>query len=884
MDFRSRFPLRLGRPGIDEEVDAELEFHLEMRVRELMSGGMTQSQARRAALERFGDFPRARRECRAIGHQREHKMRVAQYLSELRQDATFAIRQMFATPAFTVVAVAILAVGIGATTAIFSAMHAVVLRPLPVPAPDRLVAIVEGWRDNESRVSISVFRDIAAERQAFESVAAVNPASFTLAQQAGAERVIGAQVTGGFFDVFGVPPAFGRVFGAAEDSPGRTQVVVLSHRLWTRLFGGDTAIVGRDIRVNQQPHTVLGVMPASFDFTADASELWVPSGFTAEQLARRDEHFLTVYARLQKGISLPQAAQRLDAVMERRAQTFPTETAERWLAPRPFMQEFVGEYRQRLLVLFGAVFCVLLIACGNVSNLLLARGAARAQELAVRSALGAGQARLARQLLTENLLLGVISAAAGIAIARGLLAMLIAFSPREVPRLEQAAIAAPALIFAVVLAVACSVIFGLVPAWRASREDVTSTLKEAGRGAAGRGPRDIVRSTLIAGEVALALVLLVGAGLLIRSAIGLQRVAPGFDPRGVFSGRILLPEAKYAQPAALLRASRDVQEGVARIPGVRSAALASAIPGFRSFSNGLLPEGAPLELRYVTQSDGITVTDGYFSTMGMTIREGRGFEPSDRVGAPLVVILNETAARSMWPGDSAIGKRLTSAHPAGPTTVIGVVADARLGGPSEPAPPTFYVPIAQLDERGWSWIRNAFFIVARTDGNPALLASPIRRVVSSIDSGIPLYNTLTMEERMASTLDAARFNTMLLALLGCVGLLLAGVGIYGVISYFASRRTTEIGIRLALGASRTDVVVMVVRQVVVPVSAGIVSGIAGAVVAARALSTQLVGIETTDPVTLACVAGLMAAVGVLAAVIPARRAAAMDPARALQAT
>ena len=883
MDFRNRFPLRLGRPGVDEEVDTELEFHLAMRERELMERGMTAAQARRAALERFGDFPRARQQCRAIGHQREQRMRLFQYLSELKQDAAFSLRQMRSSPAFTLVAVATLALGIGATTAIFSAVHAVVLRPLPVPDPERLLQVLSGFRELRHNLAPRHYLHFAGEQTVFESAFASELGSFTLARAEGAERVDGARVTGGFFDVFRVQPALGRVFGVPEDEPGKDQVVVLSHRLWTRQFGADAGIVGRDITLNQRPHTVIGVMPPSFDFTNDREELWVPMAFTPERKQVRDQHPLVVVGRLRDGVSLQQASQQMMTIVQRRREVWPDESAERTMHAAPLLDQFTGDYRESLFVLFGAVAFVLLIACGNVSNLLLARGAARARELAVRSALGAGQGRLVRQLFTESVVLGGIAAAAGVALARWLIAMLIAFGPAEVPRLDQARIDGVALTFATLIALAASVVFGLVPAWRASRADVNSTLKEAGRGAGSRGPRDIVRSGLIAAEVALALVLLVGAGLLIRSALEIQRVTPGFDPAGVFSGRVMLPPVRYKDAGSLLGVSQDLEQAVGRIPGVRMATVSSSVPSVRPFSNGLLPEGKALELSNIVQTDGVLVAPTYFQTLGIPILRGRGFNDRDRIGAPLVVILNETAARQLWPGGDALGKRLTSANSLGATTVIGIAGDVRVAGPSAPAPPTFYVPLAQLNEEGWG-SSVTVFLVARTEGDAAAIGEAVRRAVASIDPGIPLYDVATMEQRMAATIETARFNTMLLAILGGVGLVLAGVGIYGVISYFAAQRTSEIGIRLALGATRADVVRMVVRQAAGPVLAGVVLGATGATFASRALATQLVNVQPTDPMTFAIVAAALIFVALIAALIPARRAARLDPTRALQAS
>jgi putative ABC transport system permease protein len=883
VDFRNRFPLRLGRPAVDEEVEAELEFHLAMRRRELIAKGMSEAEAHRAAEDRFGDLRRARRECRAIGHQREQRMQVAQYFSELRQDTTFSLRQMLAARVFTIVAVATLALGIGATTAIFSTVNTVVLRPLPVPEADRLMEVHSAWRDlGRGNVSAGNFVDMAAEQTVFQAVAAASGASMTLARDEGAERVVGVRATGGWFDVWGVAPALGRVFGPAEDAPGHDQVVVLSHRFWTRQFGADRGVLGRTMTLDNRPYTIIGVMPASFDFTADAEALWVPIAFTPERKAMHDEHFLSVYARLRPGISIEQATQQLTAIAKGLAQRFPKENTERTFSVTPLMDTFVGDYRERLFVLLGAVAFVLLIACGNVPNLLLARGAARARELAVRSALGAGQGRLVRQLFTESLVLSLLSAAAGIALARGLIALLVAYGPVGVPRLEQTRLDGTAVAFAVLIAVAASVVFGLLPAWRASHTDINSTLKEAGRGAGARSARDIVRSALITAEVALALILLVGAGLLIRSAIEAQRVPTGFNPKGVFSGRFSLPAAKYASAPAILQAAQAIEARVASTPGVRAATVASNVPGVGTFSNGLVPEGEAPELRNVRQSMARFVSPSYFEVMGLPIVRGRGFNDSDRAGAPYVMVINQTLAQRLWPNQDPIGRRVNGSAPGGvPKTVIGVVGDVRWRGPAGGVDPEFYQPLAQLDEIAWNWTRRSLFVAARTDGDAAALAPAVRRSIASIDPGVPLFAERTMEERIAATLETARFNTMLLALLGGVGLLLAGVGIYGVINYFAAQRTSEIGIRLALGASRANVRRLVVRQAALPVAAGVLLGALGAAFAARAIATQLVNVQANDPLTFIAVAGVLGMVALLAAFIPARRASNLDPTRAL---
>ena len=882
MDVRKRFPLRLWRPSVDDEVDEELEFHLAMRRREMRDRGMNEADAGRAALDRFGDLRRARRECRAIGHRRERQMRVLQYVSELRQDAAFAVRQLLASPAFTLIAVLTLALGIGATTVVFSAIHAVVLRPLPVDEPERLVIIHEGWRENPSAVSASIFLDVASEGGAIETAAARQLAGFSVAREQGAERVLGARVSGRYFDVFGVQPLLGRTFGPDEDVPGRDQVVVLGHRFWTQQFGGDRSIVGREITLNNRPHTVVGVMPASFDLTAFSEAFWVPIAFTPERIARRDEHYLEVFGRLRPGATMAEASGQLAALMARRLKMYPDEDPERWLRPSPLHAQFVGEYRERLFVLLGAVAFVLLIACGNVSNLLLARGATRSRELALRGALGAGTGRLIRQLLTESAVLGLVAAVVGVAVAHVLTGALISLTPQGVPRLEEARIDLTALAFTTALSLLASTIFGLVPAWRAARTDVNSALKDGTRGS-GSGPvRDRVRSTLIAVEVALALVLLVGAGLLIRSAMETQRVDVGFRPEGLFTGRFQLPEVKYREPAQLSLAAQRIEEAVRAIPGVTSAAVTHNIPTVGTFNNGLLPEGKALALENVIQSDGVFVSPGYFATLGQPIVRGRGFTDSDRAGSQLVVIINETAARQMWPGADPIGKRLTSASPEGPSTVVGVAADVHSGGPSAPVPPTFYVPLAQLERIAWNWTTGALFIVARTEGEPAALQPAIRAAVSRIDPTVPLFATATMEERMADTLRTARFNAMLLGSLSLVGLVLAAVGIYGVVAYFAAARTSELGIRMALGASRAAVLRLVVRQAAAPVLWGVALGAVGAVFTSRVIASQLVNVGTTDPLTFTAVAGALVSVALLAALIPARRAAAMDPTTALR--
>jgi predicted permease len=879
------------RPRPEDEVEAELEFHLEMRTREYIARGMRPAEARDRALSRFGDLARVRNTCRDIGQRRDTDMRRREYFGELVQDIGFALRQLLANPGFSLVAIVTLALGIGATTAIFSAVNAVVLRPLPVPEPERLVFLFNEWKGNLGSVSAGNFTDVAAEQRGFESLTAINYSSFNLSDGSTAERIIGARVTAAYFDVFGVRPALGRGFRLDEDEPGREQVVVLTHRLWVRRFGADPQIVGRDIRMNGLPYQVVGVMPASFDAIANTEELLVPIAFTAARKAMHDEHFLTVVARLRSGVSQAQAQQNVDTIVQGLRKRFPLEDAALVMRVEPFVSQYVGPDRGRLLTLLGAVGLVLLIACGNVANLLLARGAVRGRELAIRAALGAGRARIVRQLLTESLVLALIAAAAGLAIAAWGTQSLIALTPPGVPRLEEASVDGKVLAFALALAIASSLFFGLAPALRASRAGVSDQLKEGGRGQVAAG-RDWVRMLLVTGEVALAVLLLVGAGLLIRSGIEAGRVRLGFDPEGVMTARLSLPEAEYSEPARVEATFARLAEEAARIPGVHTAALTSGTPmAPGGGSNGLIAEGKPLHPDSVVDTRLRIVSADYFRTMGISLRRGREFDARDRRGAQKVMILSEAAAAALFPGQDPIGRRVSCCEPGpdgkGPDwkTVVGVAGDVRSRGPAQPVIAEFYLPIEQIPQEAWTWIQRSMYIAARAGNGDAMSLLPaLRGLVSNIDPDVPLFNVQTMDERLAGSLATSRFNTLLLTLLGGIGLVLSAIGIYGVIAYFVTERTPEIGVRMALGATRSDVVRLVLRQAAPPVAAGVAVGLLGSIAATRVLSAQLVGVQRSDPLTLTAVVLTLLITAVAAAVAPARRAAGVDPTRALHAS
>jgi predicted permease len=876
----------LWRTSVDVEVAEEIEHHLEMLTRDQMARGLDPAAARAAALRRFGNVERVRATCRDIATRRDSDMRRRVSFTELRQDVTFALRQLAANPGFALVAVLTLALGIGATTAIFSAVNAVVLRPLPLPRPDRLAFLFETWRGEYGDVSAGNYMAVAEQQRVFSNVAAMQYASFNLSEGETPERTVGARVTASFFDVFGVQPAYGRVFTHEEDQPGREQVAVLSYRLWKTRFGSDPGIVGRDVRLNGQPFRVLGVMPARFDLTAESEQLWVPIAFTPERKAMYDEHYLTVVTRLRDGVSPSQAAQDLERIAAGLRQSHPKEDVGRGFRADPYMQELVGDYRTRLLVLLGAVGLVLLIACGNVANLLLARGAARARELAIRSALGAGRGRIVRQLLTECAVLALVSGAVGLLLAWWGVRTLIALVPPGVPRFEQTSLDGAALAFAFGLSIVSSLIFGLAPALRAGK-NVSRTLKEGGRGSAGTA-RDWLRSALVGGEVALAVLLLVGAGLLIRSALALQNVKPGFDPQGVITARVTLPSTTYKEPDKLaLTFNRIVQE-IAQAPGVKSAALLSQMPmSPGSSSNGLIPEGKGDSIENAVDTRLCIVTPELFRALGIRIVRGRALTAADRRGAQRVMVLNETAAAALFPGQDPIGRRVGCCE-AGPDggpdykVVVGVAADVRSRGLAAEAAPEFYLPMDQMPADSWGWIQQTLYLVVRTDGAPESLTPVLRRATASVDPDVPVYDVKTMAQRMGESSAKARFNTLLLTLLGVIGLVLSAVGIYGVVSYFVTLRTSEIGMRMALGATPRSVTGLMMRQAAIPVAIGLLAGLAASALATRLLAASLVGIQRTDPLTLTAVVALLSATALLASFVPARRAAGVDPVKALQ--
>ncbi|MHB1329114.1 MAG: ADOP family duplicated permease, partial [Gemmatimonadales bacterium] len=738
------------RPPVEDEVDDEMAFHLAMRVRDLMDSGMPEAEARQEATRRLGDPVELRRRLTRLGKARDHSMQRTEWWSGLVQDIKQAVRSLRKQPGFTVAAALTLAVGIGATTAIFSVLYSVVLRPLPIPEPDRVVWITRTWEGRPGGpLSVGNYYDLLAGQNTLAAHTGGYSTQFILGSGEQPEAVRGARVTPSFFTVFGVAPALGRVFTVAEDVPGGAPVVVLSHRLWTRRFGADSAVVGQSILLNAVRHTVLGVMPAHFDFFETWDELWAPAGFAPRQIADHDGSYLFhAYGRLRPGATAEQTKASMAPTVTWLREQYPNVNASLEVHVEPLMRSVLNSaVADRIWVLFGAVGMVLLIGCVNVANLLLARGVGRGRELAVRAALGAGRGRIIRQLVTENLVLAVLAGALGLVIAHLGLQLIVAGAPANLARLDQAGLDLATVGFAMAIALGSVLLFGVLPAARVAALGIAGSLRDGSRAVTGGG--EWLRRGLVATEVGLALVLLVGAGLLIRTAVHLGRVDPGFDPAPVLSGRISLPRVGYESWDRVTQTFGRIAEELAVAPGIEAAALVSQVPlGPGGNTNGLIPEGRPIEGRSAIMARLRLVTPNYFNVMRIPLRSGRAFTADDRLGTPRVMIVSEAFSREAWPDQDPIGKRLACCETApdgGPMwkEVIGVAADVRTNGPAERGEFEYYLPITQTPATAWEWLGRTMTFVVRGAAAPAALGSSVRSAVAVVDPAVPVFQVAT---------------------------------------------------------------------------------------------------------------------------------------------
>ena len=811
-------------------------------------------------------------------------------MQALLQDLRYGARMLLKNPGFTLIAVITLALGIGANTAIFSVIDAVLLRPLPFKDSARLVA---AWstdlRNPQAKQYVSTLdlADWRTQSRSFEQLAGWFIYDFTLLSGGEPRRVKGSGVDGDLFTLLGVQPMLGRVFRADDD-----KVAMLSYGLWQRRFKGDPNLVGQSITLNGESYTVVGVMPQGFQFpiVADSVDLWATWNYAKHDgpANKRDARLMEVIGRLQPQATLTQAQAELDTITAALRQQYPDTNKDIGARLIPAAENLVGDHRRALLVLFGAVGCVLLIACVNVANLLLARAAGRRREIAVRAALGASRARIAFQLLTESLLLALAGGGLGGLIALWGVDALVALNPSYLPGADRISVDGRVMSFTLLASLLTGVLFGLAPAWHASKIDLTTALKDSGPALSeGVGGRRL-RSALVITEIALALILLTGAALLITSFWRLRQVDPGFDLRNVLTFRLSLPYEKYDAPQAG-EFFRQLQPRLLAIPGVRAASTVFPLPlnGDESFDSidvsldqRIELEGRPLQPRERLRIDGRTVQPDYFRAMGIRLAQGRDFTERDNKEAPKVAIINETLARRYFPNEDPLGKRIAlysvfvkDRPPL--CQIIGVVGDVKHRGLSAEPRPEVYVPLAQEPFQ-------ELFVVVKTESDPLNLVGAVRAAVQTLDQAQPIYDVKTLDARLGSSLAQQRFNTLLLAIFSALALLLAAVGLYGVLSYTVAQRTHEIGIRLALGAQSSDVLKLVIKQGMQLVLIGVVIGLVGALALTRLMQGLLFGVSATDPFTFTLIALLLASIALLACYLPARRAAKVDPMVALR--
>ena len=813
-------------------------------------------------------------------------------MDSLLQDIRYSLRRLIKSPGFTLVVVLTLALGIGANTAIFSAVNAILLRPLGYADPGRLVTIEHLYPSlggMKAPVSVPGFRDYQARGRSFESMAVESGWAANLTGVGEPVRLQGARVTGRYFQTLGVPALVGRGLLPGEDSAGREHVVVLSQGLWQRLFGESPGVVGRSLSLNGESYQVVGVMPREFrDVFNRTVELWAPLVFRPEEFGdeRRTNEWLNLTARLRPGVPVAQATAEMRTMAEQLKRQYPDDYPQDWsLVTTPLAQRTVGNVRPALLVLLGAVGFVLLIACANVANLLLARAAARAKEIAVRTALGASRDRLVRQLLTESLLLALAGGGLGLFLAFWGVRSVIALNPANLPRAEEIGIDAPVMAFTLFVSLLTGLLFGLAPAVHASTADLHGMLKEGGRGSAGDRGGQGLRRMLVVAEVALALTLLTGAGLLVKSFARLEGVDPGFDPDRLLTFNLALPPARYPSDTQRVAFFDQVLPAIAAVPGVRAAGATSVMPFGGNWSTASFEiEGyQPPPKQPGPWGDVRIVSPGFLETLRAPLRRGRPLSPEDRAGTPKVAVIDEEFVRRYWPTDDPIGKRFTFGPPPGAAdtsarewiTVVGVVGHTKHEGLDAENRLQLYLPYAQRPPP-------ALAFAVRTAGDPAQYVNQMRRAVQSVDPDQPISGVRTMDELIAQSVGQRRLSMLLLSLFSGIALVLASVGIYGLMSYSVTQRSRELGVRIALGAGRSDVLRLVLRQGMSLALLGIVIGVGAAFALTRLIASQLYGVGATDPATFLGVALLLAATALAANLLPALRAMRVDPAVVLR--
>ena len=803
------------------------------------------------------------------------------------KDIRYAIRGLLQRPGFTAIALITLALGIGANTAIFSVVNAVLLRPLPFRDPEQLVIV---WEDAafagfpRNTPAPANYADWKTQNQSFVDMAATAEKSFNITGDGEPERVTAHAVTANFFPLFGVPPLLGRGFTPDEDRPGGNKVAVLSYSLWQTRYGGDRQIINHDILLNGEKFSVVGVMPSGFQFLDKEVRLWVPLALSAEELANRGGHYLNIVARLKPGVGLSQAQADMNAVMRRIVNDNPRETFDGKLGAIviPLRDQLVSDARGSLVVLLVAVAFVLLIACANVAGLLLARAVGRRREVALRMALGAGRARVIRQLLTESLLLSLVAGVLGTLLAYWSFSFLQGLVPAEMALSTSLTLDTRILVFTILVSIVTGIVFGLVPALQAARVDLNEALKQGGTRTTSSGR---LRSALIVFEVALSVVLLIGAGLLIQTLFQIFQQYSILKPEKVLTLRTELPRAKAKEPQQRNQFLQQVLERVEHLPGVESAGYTTSIPlSWKGGTNGFYPEGlkAPIPgMAY--DANHRQVSANYLQTMNIPLRQGRYFDARDNAQAIPVAIVNETMARQYWPGENALGRRFKLGDPddkdAPWIQIVGVVGDIRQMGLDEPVKAEMYFPYEQIKDQSWYTPRD---LVIRTSSETSSLVGAVRQVIREVDPDQPVSNIATMSEVLSTEAAERRMGMIMLVGFAALALLLASLGIYGVLAYFVTQHTSEIGVRQALGATPRNILFLVLKKGMGLTLLGVVIGLAGSFALTRLMSSLLFGVKASDPLTFVTVPLVLGLVALFACLIPARRATRIDPLVALR--
>ena len=850
------------------DLDRDIRDHIEVETQDNITRGMSPEEARYAALRKFGNVTRVKEETREVWS--------FVWLEQLLQDIRLGFRMLRKSPGFTAVAILTLALGIGANTAIFSVINGVLLSPLPYKNPNQLVAMKE--HDSPPNV-----RDIQRQTRAFSQGGGINVEKMDFTGGTEPVQVRVGMINAGFLETLGVQPMLGRIISPAEDVRGGPRLATVSNHFWQNYLGSDPSAVGNTIQLGGNSYTVIGIMPASFAPPVEHADvfvsLWVIDPAAA---AERDLHFMHTYWRLKAGVTLAQAQTDMAAIDRRLAEQYPAEEKERKSELVPLHEWLVGDVRSALLVLFGAVGLVLLIACANFASLLMMRAVAERQEWLIRAALGAGRGRLIRKTLTESALLSVLGGAAGLLLAQWGTSMLLALRPESLARLSGIHMDTRVLLFVLVVSVLTGIVFGMAPVWVAARGDVAGALKESGRSTTASTMGHSIRKILVISELAVALVLLVGAGLLIKGFSRLRSMNPGFHSENVLTMYLQLSTTRYREIPKQTQLRRELLARLNSLPGVQTA-MVSDIPlggnyvGHRFVIDGRPPVAVGAEPEVQT----LSVMGDYFQVMQIPLRAGRDFTPLDREGQPLTAVVNEEMVREFFPHENPVGARIRWAGDTGPPqwmTIIGVVGDVKHSGLNQPTDPAVYTPFSQSDER---WRRFMTLAIRARDVSPGLVEE-VKKQIWSLDGQIPVGDVHAMDDLLAVSLAQQRFNMLLLGLFAALALILAAVGIYGAMAYSVNQRTHEIGIRTALGAQRHDVLRLVMRDGTKIALFGIASGIAGALALTRLMASLLFEVKPTDPATFAAVAILLALVALAACYIPARRAMRVDPMVALR--